>query len=176
MESLFHLKNFKTFTLVSFLCLIFVFPVSAQKNTAEKYIEAHKERAIKIMEKYDIPASIILGVAIHESAFGNSRLAQYLNNHFGIKGKNSSTEIKSAYKGYDSVDESYMDFIRILQNRKQFNHLFDKYEKDDYRSWALGIAKGGYASSKTWSAQVIGIIRKYDLDKLDQPSNSPRVR
>lgn len=172
---LFNLKTLKTLIFSTIICLIIPSQASAQKVSAQKYIETHKERAIQIMEKYDIPASIILGVAIHESAFGNSRLAQYLNNHFGIKGKNSSTEIKSAYKGYDSVDESYMDFIRILQNRKQFNHLFDKYEKDDYRSWALGIAKGGYASSKTWSAQVIGIIRKYDLDKLDQPSNSPRV-
>ena len=172
MKSLFHFKSFKTLFLLPFLCLSFSFQVSAQKNSVEKYIEAHKERAIKIMEKYDIPASIVLGVAIHESAFGNSRLAQYLNNHFGIKGKNSSTEIKSAYKGYESVEESYMDFVRILQERKQFNHLFDKFESSDYRNWALGIAKGGYASSKSWSAQVIGIIKKYDLDQFDHPKTA----
>lgn len=169
---IFNLKTLKTLIFSTLICLIIPSQASAQKVSAQKYIETHKERAIQIMEKYDIPASIILGVAIHESAYGNSRLAQYLNNHFGIKGKNNSKEIKSAYKGYDSVEESYLDFIRVLQNRKQFNHLFDKYEKDDYRNWALGIAKGGYATSKTWSAQVIGIIRKYDLDKLDQPSNS----
>lgn len=172
MKSLFHFKSFKTLFLIPFLCLSFSFQASAQKNSVEKYIEAHKERAIKIMEKYDIPASIVLGVAIHESAFGNSRLAQYLNNHFGIKGKNNSTEIKSAYKGYESVEESYMDFVRILQERKQFNHLFDKFESSDYRNWALGIAKGGYASSKSWSAQVIGIIKKYDLDQFDHPKTA----
>lgn len=173
-KSLFSPKTFKTtLTFIPLLLIILLYclfspsQAFAQKVSAQKYIEAHKERAIAIMEKYDIPASIILGVAIHESAFGNSKLAQYLNNHFGIKGKNNSTEIKSAYKGYDSVEESYMDFIRILQNRKQFNHLFDKYDKDDYRSWALGIARGGYASSKTWSAQVIGIIKKYSLDQFD---------
>lgn len=171
MKALFQFKIFKTLFSLLFLCLIFSFQVSAQKNSAEKYIEAHKERAIKIMEKYDIPASIILGVAIHESAFGNSRLAQYLNNHFGIKGKNNSTEIKSAYKGYESVEESYMDFVRVMQ-RKQFNHLFDKYESYDYRNWALGIARGGYASSKTWSAQVIGIIKKYELNQFDQPKTA----
>lgn len=171
MKSLFHFKNFKTFLLFPFF-LFFSFHVLAQKNTAEKYIEAHKERAIKIMEKYDIPASIILGVAIHESAYGNSKLAQYLNNHFGIKGKNNSTEIKSAYKGYESVEESYMDFVRILQERKQFSHLFDKFESYDYRNWALGIARGGYASSKTWPAQVIGIIKKYELDQFDQPKTA----
>lgn len=121
-----------------------------------------------MMEKYDIPASIILGVAIHESAFGNSKLARYLNNHFGIKGANNSSEIKSAYKGYDSIDESYRDFAKFLQSRKQFNHLFKNYEEHDYRDWALGIAKGGYASSKAWPSQVIGIIKKYDLDRFDK--------
>lgn len=169
---LFNLKNLKIATIVVTIFIIIPFQASAQKISAQKYIDTHKERAIQIMEKYDIPASIILGVAIHESAFGNSKLAQYLNNHFGIKGKNNSTEIKSAYKGYDSVDESYMDFIQFLQTRQPFNHLFDKYEKNDYQNWAIGIAKGGYASSKTWTAQVIGIIKKYNLDELDRPSKS----
>jgi flagellum-specific peptidoglycan hydrolase FlgJ len=168
---LFNLQNFKTLLLIIFISSLVPFKVSAQKVSVQKYIDTHKERAVQIMEKYDIPASIILGVAIHESAFGNSRLAQYLNNHFGIKGKNDSKEIKSAYKGYESVEESYLDFVRILQDRKQFNHLFYKYDKDDYQNWALGIARGGYASSKTWSAQVIGIIKKYELDKLDQPDS-----
>lgn len=171
MNRLLNLKFLYSFLILSFFFFISS-DASAQKISAQKYIETHKERAIKIMEKYDIPASIILGVAIHESAFGNSRLAQYLNNHFGIKGKNNSTEIKSAYKGYESVEDSYHDFVRILKDRKQFSHLFDKYERNDYQGWALGIARGGYAASKTWTAQVIGIIKKYDLDKFDQPGES----
>lgn len=168
----FSIKNFKNLFLITILCLLFSFQASAQKNSAQKYIDAHKERAIKIMEKYDIPASIVLGVAIHESAYGNSKLARYLNNHFGIKGKNSSSEIKSSYKGYDSVEESYADFARFLQGRKQFNHLFNNSDNNNYRDWALGIAKGGYASSKTWSGQVIGIIRKYELDRFDQSGSA----
>lgn len=168
---LFNLRNFKT---LLFIVIVLILPFNAlsQKVSAQKYIETHKERAIKIMEKYDIPASLILGVAIHESAFGNSRLAQYLNNHFGIKGKNHSKEIKSAYKGYDSVEDSYLDFVRILQDRKQFNHLFYKYDKNDYQSWVRGIARGGYASSKAWPTQVLGIIEKYELDKLDKLDNA----
>lgn len=166
MKLLLHFKNLRTF-IVLFL-LSYSQSVSAQRNTVEKYIEAHKERAIKMMEKHNIPASVILGVAIHESAYGNSKLAQYLNNHFGIKGKNNSTEIRSAYKGYNSVEESYRDFVEFLRKRKQFSHLFDKYERYDYRDWTLGIARGGYASSKTWSKQVMGIIKKYELDRFDQ--------
>lgn len=160
--------NRRSLFFTSFFCLLFAFPVIAQKNTAQKYIEAHKERAIQIMEKYDIPASIVLAVAIHESAFGNSKLARYLNNHFGIKGKNTSTEIRSSYKGYNSVEDSYADFASFLQRRKQFNHLFNNSDRSDYRDWALGIAKGGYASSRTWSSQVINIIKKYELNRFDR--------
>lgn len=154
------------------LIVCFQLPVMAQQSAAQKYIEAHKERAVRMMKKYDVPASIILGVAIHESAFGNSKLARYLNNHFGIKGPNSNTEIKSAYKDYDSIDESYMDFVNFLQKRKQFRHLFEGSQDYNYEDWALGIAKGGYASSKAWPQQVIGIIEKYDLDELDQLSGT----
>ena len=168
---LFNVKNLKVLFTVSFI--VFCLQVFAQKNTVQKYIEAHKESAVRIMQKYEVPASIVLGVAIHESASGNSRLAKYLNNHFGIKGKNNSTEIRSAYKGYDSVEDSYKDFVRVLQNRR-FSHLFDKYETSDYKNWVLGIANGGYATSKTWATQVINIIKKYELDALDKLDESPQ--
>src|SRR5690606_9562438 len=98
-----------------------------QKYTAQSYIQANKDAAIKYMKEYGIPASIILGIAYHESAHGNSKLATYLNNHFGIKGKNNSTEIKSAYKGYDSVEDSYFDFVNYIESRKQYRALIDKY-------------------------------------------------
>lgn len=164
-----NVKKLKVLFTASFI--VFCLQVSAQKNTVQKYIEAHKESAVKIMEKYEVPASIVLGVAIHESASGNSRLAKYLNNHFGIKGKNNSTEIRSAYKGYDSAEESYTDFVKVLQNRR-FSHLFDKYGTNDYQNWALGIARGGYASSKTWATQIINIIKRYELDALDKLDES----
>lgn len=168
---LFKVKNIKALFTVPLI--LFCLQATAQKNTVQKYIEAHKESAVRIMEKYEVPASIVLGVAIHESASGNSRLAKYLNNHFGIKGKNNSTEIRSAYKGYDSAEDSYRDFVNVLQHRR-FNHLFDKYGANDYQSWALGIASGGYASSKTWATQVINIIKKYELDALDKLEESPQ--
>src|SRR5690606_22890574 len=93
---------------------------------------------------------------------------RYLNNHFGIKGSNNSTEIRSAYKGYESVEESYRDFIGLLQRRKSTKKLFDLYEPHEYRKWAQGIARSGYAQSATWSSKVIGMIRRYHLDELDK--------
>lgn len=120
------------------------------------------------MEEYGCPASIILAVAMHESAHGNSRIARYLNNHFGIKGPNDSKEIRSAYKGYDTVEDSYADFIDFLQRRKNTRKLFDLYQPHEYRKWVQGIARSGYAQSPTWSTRVIGMIRKYDLHELDK--------
>ncbi|MBC7654101.1 MAG: glucosaminidase domain-containing protein [Oligoflexus sp.] len=119
------------------------------------------------MNKYHVPASIILAVAIHESASGTSKIARYLNNHFGIKGPNNSTQINSAYKGFDAVEDSYINFIDMLESRSKFKVLFDKYTDYDYRSWAYGIQRGGYAASRTWASQVIGLIKKLKLYEYD---------
>ncbi len=159
------------------LALFIPQPLLAQKKyTAQSYIQANKDAAIKYMKEYGIPASIILGIAYHESAHGNSKIATYLNNHFGIKGKNNSTEIKSAYKGYDSVEDSYFDFVSLIESRKQFNILIDKYGPGNYKKWVLGIAKGGYAASNKWASQVIAIIDKYKLYELDVNPVSPDPR
>ncbi|MBU0697011.1 MAG: glucosaminidase domain-containing protein [Bacteroidetes bacterium] len=141
--------------------------VAFSQTATQNYIDENKDLAVELMNTYHIPASIILGVAIHESGSGTSKIARYLNNHFGIKGSNSSTKIRSAYKGYDEGKDSYQDFINIMQNRSKFAVLFDKYNEYDYRSWAKGIQRGGYAASRTWASQVIAIINYYNLYLLD---------
>src|SRR5690606_1050128 len=95
-------------------------------------------------------------------------VARHLNNHFGIKGPNNSTEIRSAYKGYNTVEESYADFIAFLKRRKATEKLFDLYEPHEYQKWVRGIARAGYAHSPTWPTKVINIIQKYNLDALDR--------
>lgn len=157
-----------TLCLTSLLVAVSTFEAVAQQITPEAYIEQYKDAAIQYMEEYGCPASIILAVAMHESAHGNSKIARYLNNHFGIKGPNNSKEIRSAYKGYESVAESYGDFIDFLQRRKSTKKLFDLYRPHEYRKWAQGIARSGYAQSPTWSSTVVGMIRKYGLDELDK--------
>lgn len=163
-------------TITATFCLMLLITVNsvshafAQKLSPRAYIERYKDAAIRYMEEYGCPASIILGIAMHESANGNSRVARYLNNHFGIKGPNDSKEIRSAYKGYDDVEESYADFVDLLKRRKATEQLFDLYEPHEYQKWVYGIARSGYAHSRTWSSQVIGMIRKYDLHELDKKS------
>lgn len=141
-------------------------------QSTEDYIAEHVDHAQELMRIHQLPASIILAVAIHESAAGKSKIAKYLNNHFGVKGENSSTEIRSAYRDYPTVDSSYNHFVSFLHSRTYFNVLFDKYDQYDFKSWARGIQRGGYAHSRTWASQVIALINKYQLYLYDErPAN-----
>ncbi len=169
-------------TLLITVLLLSSFAVFAQKNTSLSYIEKFKANAISIMHETGIPASIILGVAMHESGCGNSNIATKLNNQFGVKGgggavfyKNNK-KVHSAYKKYDSVLDSFDDFARIITQREQFSYLLETLTTQDYEQWVKGIQRGGYAGSKKWGAQVLAIIRKYQLNTLDeQPQDKPQL-
>jgi LysM repeat protein len=150
-----------------FLTLCCLIGVARAQDSGQAYIEKYKDLAIEQMNQHGIPASVILAVAMHESANGNSKIARNLNNHFGIKGKNYVKTIRSAYKSYDSVEASYADFIRIMKVKPAFNKLFTRYKAFEYKGWVYGIQKGGYAHSKTWGSQVMGTIRKYKLYQFD---------
>lgn len=152
------------YTWLSFI----LFNAHATAQTTNDYIGAYAENAQILMREYKIPASVILAVAIHESASGTSRIARYLNNHFGIKGPNSNTEIRSSYKDYPTVAESYSHFLEFLKSSPPFSKLFEKYDQYDYKNWARGIQRGGYAGSRSWASQIIGIIRKNNLYQYDE--------
>ncbi len=149
------------------LCGVWLVGSAWAQYTPASYIETNKDKAIAFMQEYGLPASVILAIAMHESANGNSKVARYLNNHFGIKGKNNSNVVRSAYKGYESVEASYLDFINLLQSRTAFSGLFDQCAPHDYRAWTRGIARGGYAHSGSWASKVIATIEKYRLHEYD---------
>jgi flagellum-specific peptidoglycan hydrolase FlgJ len=163
------------------LLLISALMVSAQKNTAQSYVEQFKEDAIRIMHETGIPASIVLGVAMHESGCGNSALAKNLNNQFGVKGgggavyyKNNK-KVKSAYKKYETVYDSYQDFARLLTERSEFSGMSLNLTHFDYEGWAHGIQKHGYAHDKRWSRYVLDLITKYKLYLFDEkPEEQPK--
>ncbi|MEB0261699.1 MULTISPECIES: glucosaminidase domain-containing protein [unclassified Mucilaginibacter] len=172
------MKKLLTVTLLSVSALFASTTVALAQSAAQSYIEKFKDNAIRIMHETGVPASIILGVAMHESASGKSAIAQNLNNQFGVKGGGGAVyykgnkKVRSAYKKYDNVMASFQDFARIMTERKQFSHLADKLTQYDYKGWAKGIQRGGYASSKKWSAQVLGIINKYDLNDFDDDAEA----
>lgn len=171
----------KKFLLLTFM-LGYALVVSAQKNTPQSYIEQYKADAIRIMHETGVPASIVLGVAMHESGCGNSVLAQNLNNQFGVKGNDRNVyyahkkKVSTSYKKYGSIYDSFQDFARILTERKKFSGLAESLTHFDYFGWAHGIQKHGYASSHTWATQVTGLIKKYQLYSFDEnPADTAKM-
>ena len=146
-----------------------------KSQTTLTYIETFKGVAIEEMNRYGIPASITLAQGIIESGSGNSSLARYANNHFGIK-CTSDWKGKGYYKEDDKVDdcfrvykdarESYKDHSEFLK-RKRYSFLFE-LDKNDYKNWARGLKQAGYATNPKYPDLLINIIDKYQLYKYDQ--------
>jgi LysM repeat protein len=144
--------------------------------TSDSYIQRFKAIAIQEMNTYGIPASITLAQGLFESASGNSDLARMANNHFGVKCGNSWTG-KSYYKNddqendcfrvYSNPEESYRDHSNFLR-KKNYAALFE-LDKNDYKGWANGLKKAGYATNPNYPTLIINIIEKYHLDQYDRP-------
>jgi flagellum-specific peptidoglycan hydrolase FlgJ len=165
----------KAFSIILFIALLSADASSTltikEPYTTQGYIETFKSLAIIEMNRSGIPASITLAQAILESAHGNSELAVYANNHFGIKNKSDwkgAVYLKGGcyYKKYNSVLESYKDHSRHLKTRSWYADLF-KLEVTDYSGWAYGLKKGGYAEDPVYAEKLIKIIEDYQFDYLD---------
>jgi hypothetical protein len=148
------------------------------QTLSDEYIIKYKDLAIKEMKLYRIPASIILSQGILESANGESYLANKANNHFGIKCHSTWNGKKIYYdddlenecfRKYDNFRESFRDHSLFLANSERYASLFS-LSIADFRSWAKGLQKAGYATNPEYADLLINIINNYnlnDLDKLD---------
>ncbi|MDR1544524.1 MAG: glucosaminidase domain-containing protein [Prevotellaceae bacterium] len=137
------------------------------------YIAKYKEFAILQQSLYGVPASITMAQALVESQAGESRLAVKGNNHFGIKcGSNWSGKtitkdddnVADCFRKYPKIEDSYTDHSVFLK-RTRYEFLFD-YDVQDYKSWAVGLKKAGYATDKSYDAKLIKIIEDYNLNSL----------
>lgn len=146
--------------------------------TTLAYIDAFKAVAIEEMNAYGIPASITLAQGILESGSGNSSLAKYANNHFGIKctsdwkGKayyKDDDQSNDCFRVYKDARESYKDHSEFLK-RKRYSFLFE-LDKNDYKNWALGLKTAGYATNPKYPDMLISVIEKYSLFQYDQPES-----
>jgi hypothetical protein len=153
----------------------FAFAQTGRKITRQEYIDTYKELAMKEMERSGIPASITLAQGILESGDGNSTLARKSNNHFGIKchdwkGKSvnhDDDEKGECFRKYKSVEESFHDHSDFLTQRSRYAELFT-LKPDDYKAWARGLKKAGYATSPTYAEALIKIIEENELYKYDR--------
>ena len=164
--------------LVLFL-LIFSFQLSAQNMTRNEYVDKYKDEAIYQMKKYKIPASITLAQGILESGDGNSELAKKSNNHFGIKCHSDwegdrvyhdDDKKNECFRKYNKVRDSFDDHSEFLL-RPRYASLFE-YALTDYKSWAKGLKKAGYATNPNYAKHLIKIIEENELHKLDDEIKS----
>ena len=149
------------------------FTLSAQNTSVQEYIDQYKDIAINEQVRTGVPASITLAQGILESGSGNSRLAKYSNNHFGIKCKKEWTGAtvyqdddtkNECFRVYPTARDSYRDHSDFLRNRPYYTSLFDLDPKD-YKSWAKGLKKAGYAMERDYPQNLIGLIEKYNLEQ-----------
>lgn len=141
-----------------------------------QYIKKYAPLAVLEMHKYNIPASVTLAQGILESGNGRSQLASKSNNHFGIKCHvgwkgakvyHDDDEKGECFRKYKYVQSSYKDHSEFLSGRRRYASLF-KLRKSDYKGWAKGLKKAGYATDKKYPKKLIKIIEEYKLYEFDK--------
>lgn len=144
--------------------------------SARNYIDTYKDIAIAEMDRYGIPASIKLAQALLESGNGNSALAVQANNHFGIKcagdwqGRSvlkDDDNKDDCFRFYGNPEESFRDHSQFLL-RRRYAELFE-LDKNDYKGWARGLKRAGYATNPRYADLLIDLIERYELYRYDRP-------
>ncbi len=166
----------KAFLRAAAVLMAVLFAVRASAQSAQvRYIEKYAATAVSEMYRTGVPASITLAQGLLESRYGQSALASEGNNHFGIKchdwkGKKQYADDDAkgeCFRKYDSADESFRDHSDFLRYRDRYKFLFD-YETTDYKSWAYGLKKAGYATDGAYPTKLIKLIEDYDLARFDR--------
>ncbi|RYY49482.1 MAG: LysM peptidoglycan-binding domain-containing protein [Chitinophagaceae bacterium] len=157
--------------------------VSAQRMTPEEYINTYKDAAIAQMKRYGVPASIILAQGLLETESGNSDLVKRSNNHFGIKCKSTWTgesvrhtddAPNECFRKYASAMDSYKDHSDYLFTSPRYASLF-QLESTDYKGWAYGLKKAGYATNPRYPQILISNIERYNLQQFNEGSSGIRM-
>ncbi|AVR45368.1 N-acetylmuramidase [Christiangramia fulva] len=149
-------------------------PQDSYAYTVEKYIETYAPIAQEEMKLYHIPASITLAQGILESAAGNSELTRTANNHFGIKCHDWNGEKvyhdddrrQECFRKYKYARYSFRDHSLFLADRPRYSELFE-LDADDYKGWAHGLRRAGYATDRHYPDKLIDLIEKYKLYRYD---------
>ena len=160
---------------IIFAFIIFAASAQTKNKEAIRYINKYSKDAIASMKEYGIPASIKLAQGLLESGNGSSELAKKSNNHFGIKCKNTwrgkkvyhdDDAAQECFRKYDSVYDSFCDHSVFLSSSERYASLF-RLRTTDYKGWAYGLKKAGYATNPKYPSLLINLIEQYDLHKLD---------
>ena len=150
--------------------------IGAAKNPKLDYIDKYSDIAIKEMKRTGVPASITLAQGILESNAGQSVLATKGNNHFGIKCHNDwkgktmkmdDNAPKECCRVYPNAEASFRDHSDFLRSRDRYKSLFE-LKQTDYKGWARGLKKAGYATDPGYADKLITLIEDYELYRFDK--------
>lgn len=167
-------------------------PEGARKSYI-RYIQEYTPYALKSQSKFGIPVAITLAQGLLESGAGNSILARDANNHFGIKCHNAwrgdrifhtDDAPDECFRAYDTAQDSFDDHAQYLSSQKRYQSLFG-INPSNYKAWARGLQKAGYATDKEYANKLIKIIEDYQLHRIsdgnipseyayDTPRDNPR--
>ncbi|MAZ36316.1 MAG: glycoside hydrolase [Crocinitomicaceae bacterium] len=161
---------------LSIALTICVLSFAQTRQTPTQYKEKFDQDAVAEMIKSGVPASITLAQGMLESDYGNSALAKKARNHFGIKCHSNWTGGKyymdddakdECFRVYSAVYESYVDHSDFLHRNRRYAFLFD-LKKTDYKGWAKGLKKAGYATNPKYPDLLIRLIEENELYKYDK--------
>lgn len=168
-----RIRTYSLAIVAMMFCLPFV--VRAQQGLPNAnvldYINTYRAIAIREMNRTGVPASITLAQGILETEAGKSDLVQRSNNHFGIKCKSSWTGDRvyhdddakgECFRAYGAAEESYRDHSDYLRTSERYASLF-KLDPEDYKGWAHGLKRAGYATNPQYANILIRYIENYGL-------------
>ncbi len=145
------------------------------QDVRQAYVDKYSEIAVSEMYRTGVPASITLAQGLVESAAGRSQLATEGNNHFGIKchadwkGKTMHKDDDAkgeCFRVYKNPEQSFRDHSDFLRYRDRYKFLFS-YDVTDYKSWAYGLKKAGYATDPAYASKLIKVIEENKLWRYD---------
>ena len=181
-----YIDNFSNIKKKITFCLFFAlfFNISCWSVTRDQvyyYIERYKNDALIEQRDHGVPASITLAQGLLESAAGTSKLAREGNNHFGVKcHRHRGDSIflgRTCYRKYRTALDSYRDHSKFLIENRRYESLF-RLSLADYRGWAYGLKRCGYATDPRYAEKLIAMIETYGLDRFvdERPVEKTKVQ
>lgn len=152
----------------------------------DKFLDFAAQMAVKSREKTGMSAALQTAQAILETGWGQSTpVDKYTgkpsNNLFGIKGKGTAGSVTSNtweeyngvafridadFRAYRSPSESWDDHKNLLLTSSRYAPYRAVMHNSTEGAWAL--KRCGYATDSKYPTKLIDLIKRYNLNRLDE--------
>ena len=162
-------------------------------NNRKEFLEMLASHS-SLAKEYNIFPEVMMGQAILESGWGESTLAKYSKNLFGVKVPNSqkgkgkghvyqtneeingkNIRIKDEFRKFDTYEQSIRQYLSLLSGR--YYSGFGVTKAKDYKEQLRRIKEAGYATASNYVEAVLNVITSNNLSALaNQYLNSNTTR